>query len=1102
MPRLAISALGTLTFSLDKQSLTGFRSAKIQGLLLYLAVEQTRDHRREQLADLLWPKADPAAANTNFRQSLSRLRRALNDKQAARPFLLVTRETVQINPEADVDLDLNRFLLMAEEGDLEGAAAIYQGELAPGFTCDSAAFEDWLRLEREQLHRLALDSFYRLGERYLSLGRSSGDRQAIVAAQAIARRQLALEPWREEAHRQLMNALILAGDRSAALTQYDVCCDVLADELGVPPAPETLALFEAIRDGELLPRPIGETVHDSAALLHLPRQATPFIGRSAELEQLRQFLRNPSLSEPSPVVTIVGPGGIGKSRLAIEAAIQLVERPPRQEENGTGPFPDGLFFVSLAPLSDPSNIPAAIADAVGYRFYEQADPKAQVIDFLRQKSLLLILDNFEHLLEGGVELVASILEEAPGCQLCVTSRQKLNILEEAVLNIDGLATEIGKVKGADDPPAYDWHNELDSEATQLFLQSARRAFVNFKPQPEESGDIIRICRLVQGMPLAIVLAASWVDTLPVATIASEIQADIDFLESDLRSLPARQRSMRAAFNYSWDLLTEDEQDLFARLSVFRGGFTRQAAQTITGTPLRLLARLVGKSLLLYDPVSDRYQVHELLRQFGAEKLAEEGQAEAVRTEHSRYYLQALARQEAKSRQPYRWDNYATFSADYENCLSGWRWALDQTDLPLLEQSLNGIYRFHDISGRDIEALAIFRQTLDQLPKEGEFSGEMNDRVIHLRARVWNRLYYLDPKRAEDKAEAHLALFRASGDEFEEALALERLTTPVIRKEGMAAGNALNLEAISIYRRLDDPRLAFALSLRAALMLASGQNEEAMQLAGEGLAVANRNTDRFNASGILQLLGFQQLFGSGDHEAAARYFQEARGEGQTLRDEGYSSTPLLNSLVFLGFIDLVKGHVAGAEQLSQQINAIAAERGAPSDISAQMGMACLLNVTAGNYELAMEQASIVVTQTAKTLSIVVLASLSLLLATCGLGHAQRVKVMLERASEHIVVRRQPDAAGLLFAMPAFAWLLAAKGRMERAIEILAFARAHPACPHGWWARLHLLQKLETRLHAEISAREYQTAQDRGRELDLATTVMALSKELLSLTDPHG
>ncbi len=282
------------------------------------------------------------------------------------------------------------------------------------------------------------------------------------------------------------------------------------------------------------------------------------------------------------------------------------------------------------------------------------------------------------------------------------------------------------------------------------------------------------------------------------------------------------------------------------------------------------------------------------------------------------------------------------------------------------------------------------------------------------------------------------------------------------------------------------------------MLAAGQNEDAMQLAEEGLAVSRRNGDRFNASGILHLLGFQQLFGSGDYEAAARHFQDARAEGQALRDEGYSSTPLLNSLVYLGVIDLIWGKLDDAQQLSRQITAIASERGAPVDISAQKGLACLLNATAGHYELATEQAIAVLTQTAKTLSMVVLAALSLVLATSGLGDLQQTQGLLERMSDLIVVRRRPNAAGLLFSIPAFAWLLTANGRLERAVEILALARAHPACPHGWWAHLHLLQKLETRLQAELSAGEYQAAQARGRDLDLAATVVAFPEELQSLT----
>ncbi|MBZ0276485.1 MAG: protein kinase [Anaerolineae bacterium] len=353
---------------------------------------------------------------------------------------------------------------------------------------------------------------------------------------------------------------------------------------------------------------------------NLPVQTTPFVGREVELEELTRLLEDTDVR----LVSIVASGGMGKSRLALAAAEKLI-----------GEFVSGVFFVELAPLTDPDHIPAAIADAVGYPFQQGGrDPKQQILDYLSNKALLLVLDNFEHL-SSGVGLVTDILKTAPHIHILVTSRERLNQTGETVYNLSGM--DVPRSETPRDAQAY--------AAVKLFMQSARRVQPQFELTPDNAGYIVRICRLVEGIPLGILLAAGWISMLSPQEIAAETAQSFDFLETDLRDIPERQRSIRSVFDYSWNLMDGTEQDTFQRLAVFRGGFTRQAAQTVTGASLKTLTRLVNKSLLRRDPDTGRFGIHELLRQYAENQLEAAGEAEAARDNHSAYYAGVLCQYE-------------------------------------------------------------------------------------------------------------------------------------------------------------------------------------------------------------------------------------------------------------------------------------------------------------------------------------------------------------------------------------------------------------------------------------------------------------------------
>jgi predicted ATPase/transcriptional regulator with XRE-family HTH domain len=344
----------------------------------------------------------------------------------------------------------------------------------------------------------------------------------------------------------------------------------------------------------------------------IPVPLTALVGRFNEIEQISLLLGEPDCR----LLTLTGPGGVGKSRLALEAAHLLQER-----------YPDGVAFVSLAPVTDAAYIPAAIAEVLGVGFAGNESAGRQIIAHLWGKHMLLVLDNFEHLLkDASTDWLLSILNSSPGIQLLVTSRERINLRGEWVFEIQGLPVPEKPPQTADE--------QFSSLA--LFLQSAGRVMPGYVPDSNDLPALVRICQLVDGLPLGIELAAAWVRVLSVAEIAAEIERSLDFLETTTRDLPDRHRSLRAVFDHSWQLLETQDQVVLRRLSVFRGGFDRQMASEIAGTDLAQLSALIDKSLVLRAP-GGRYDLHELIRQYVAGRLQEAGEIADLRDKHSTYF---------------------------------------------------------------------------------------------------------------------------------------------------------------------------------------------------------------------------------------------------------------------------------------------------------------------------------------------------------------------------------------------------------------------------------------------------------------------------------
>lgn len=408
---------------------------------------------------------------------------------------------------------------------------------------------------------------------------------------------------------------------------------------------------------------------------NLPPQSTPFIGRSPEINEIVGLIDDPACR----LITLVGSGGMGKTRLALEVAHQIIIR---ETADSAQKFANGVYFITLQPITSPELIASTIAESIGFSFHGQDNPKAQLLAYLRDRQLLLILDNFEHVLDGA-DLMGDILQVAPHVQILVTSREALNLQEEWVRKVRGMRV-----------PDTDQLDQIEAySAVKLFMDRAHQIRGDFSPDDEQAC-VIRVCRLVGGMPLAIELAAAWLKRLTCADVANEIERNLDFLTTRMRNVPERHRSMRAVFEHSWNLLEKDERAVFKQCAVFRGGFRREAAEAVADASLLTLSSLVDKSMLRMTPTG-RYEIHELLRQFAEEKLDEiDGAKDDAQDRHCEYYSDYLYQRQDNSRNAHQVEFMEEIEADIENIRSAWDWAITYEKWDAIEKALDSLERFY------------------------------------------------------------------------------------------------------------------------------------------------------------------------------------------------------------------------------------------------------------------------------------------------------------------------------------------------------------------------------------------------------------------------
>ena len=612
MALLSVSVLGPLVVARDALPLQEFGYNKVRALLVYLCVEVGQPHSRPHLCALLWPELSEPAARRNLRQALTQLRRALRvgeagDEVAAQPLLLSTPDDdVQLNPDQAVEVDAAQLARLLEACDrhghrswhtcaacaarLQAALKLYRGDFLAGFALpDSAPFEEWALLWRERLRQQALSAMQRLAA-------WAEWRGGFGQAAGYARRQVELDPLNEVGHRDLMRLLALNGETAAAAAQFAGLQRVLAAELGLAPEAETVALGDRIRAGAL-----DELRRFRPPPYTGPRAPTAIIGRADALAVVLDRLQDAHVF----ALTLTGPPGIGKTRLALEAAAEL-----------RFDFEDGVHVVELAPVAEAGAVPAAVAQALGVP-EQPARPITQTLaGRLRNRHTLLVLDNFEHVLEAA-GFVADLLSACPALKVLATSRSPLRIRAEHRYALGVLA---------------------EADAQQLF-----EACAGVHIARETAATVAEICRRLDYLPLAIELVAARAQALSPAELLRQFEHPLSAPTAAPHDLPVRQRTLHSAIAWSYDRLGAGEQLVLRRLGIFAGGATLEAAEAVVAEALPVLSimeALHDASLVQIHATGDgkRFTLLETLREFAREQLAAQGEADPARRRHLDYFL--------------------------------------------------------------------------------------------------------------------------------------------------------------------------------------------------------------------------------------------------------------------------------------------------------------------------------------------------------------------------------------------------------------------------------------------------------------------------------
>lgn len=629
-----------------------------------------------------------------------------------------------------------------------------------------------------------------------------------------------------------------------------------------------------------------QSVPTNAPHNNLPAQISSFVGRQREIGEIVHLLKSTRL------LLLTGPAGTGKTRLSLRVAAEVLAS-----------FANGVYFIPLAPISAADQILWAIAERIGLQFHAGEEPLEQLQKYFKDKKTLLILDNFEHLVSGA-DVVAKMLQAAPDLTVLVTSREGLHLYGETNYAVSGLAL----------PGTRRSIEALQSEAVELFVQRAKAVAPTLTLDAEQLQHVVRICRLVEGMPLGIELAATWVDVLSPQEIADEIAQSLDILEAERRDIQQSQNSLRAAFARSWSLLDETQQAAFRRLSVFRGGFTREAARAVAGVELRTLQALVNKSLAKYVPTLGRFQLHELLRQYAEEQLALSGEAVATGEAHAAYFADFVAERWPWMKGGRQKQALLEIEADIENARTAWNFWLERADVTQLKKFFHSFWVIYDIRGWYPAGIELFARTAEVLRRQPGPAAES--------ARGWllavQGSFHVSGSRGSRKgfelAQYGVAILSGLGEKSELVVPLMSLFLTATQVHEAAIARETAEECLQLTLDIGDLwGVAKAKQMLVICAIEDGEYARARHLGTEALQILEANGDQWSESilciDVLGLLAvsLRQL------DEAKRWIERGLKAAQEI-DFTYS---IQMAYWHLGYVEALQDHYAAAGHYWQQ-----------------------------------------------------------------------------------------------------------------------------------------------------------------------------------------
>lgn len=855
-------------------------------LLAYLAYDGGWVERA-RLAALFWGDSEEQTASQNLRQLLQRSRRLpwAADLEVDRRHLRWQVWT---------DVAAQRSALTA--GELSEAEALDRGALMDGLEGHASnEFAAWLELERERAWTDLRDGLLQLAE---ARSRAHDHAGADAALDRILRR----DPYDEEAVAARLAAAAAAGRPAAALKAYRSFADRLQSELGLAPSAGTQGLVALLERPTAVSPAVPPAAAPAASQAMGAAQAiqgrdgevgTSFVGRDLELAAVAERFSRPE----GRLVTLTGPSGMGKTRLARECGRELLGR-----------FPDGVVFVPLLDVADPAGLPRAVAAALGIWLQGDGQDLTRLSLHLAEKQMLLILDNFEHIM-GAASAVAQLLAAAPRLSVLVTSHQRLDLAREWVVPVEGLAMPSAEASLAD---------ALQYDAVDLFVQRARRLDPGFELAAADLPAILDICRLVDRSPLGIELAAAWVRLLPLAEIAEQIGATLDFLRSRAPDLPERHRSLQAAFDYTWKLLSTCERETMARLSVFRGGFGHAAANSVAGAHLALLAALGDKSLLKTGH-EGRFEVHPQLRHFLGNELARlPGEPKLSRDRHLRYFLAMVEGPEGRAVGPGFRSHRARLAAEADNLRAALDWAAAGGSVESglrLAAPLLGLW-----TGR-----GDLRSVRAQLARLLELAGETAPSAalaMTLNAAGSLSMFLAEFEAAERYLSEGKAMAEALGSPAERARLRISLGSVALRKGQRPQARQHYLEARALLQTHPDlEAITGLLNNLGALAVDEGENDEALGWLEEAMAHLGTVADPALTATVLYNAGWAAWHaGQGQRafELLQRSLEASRSVGAVLREAGALNT--------IALLEIARGNLAAAEKASAEALRLRARMG--------------------------------------------------------------------------------------------------------------------------------------------------------------------------------